>query len=114
MIEIESLSYHAGGTQILRDVSTRLARGGITALIGPNGAGKSTLLHCISGLEHPSAGSVRIDGMEADNRAQHHLSKGTQILIATPGGGGYGRQKDRDNEHVSRDKRLGYVEEDQQ
>ena len=59
-------------------------------------------------------GSVRIDGMEADNRAQHHLAKGTQILIATPGGGGYGRQKDRDNEHVSRDKRLGYVEEDQQ
>jgi N-methylhydantoinase B/oxoprolinase/acetone carboxylase alpha subunit len=59
-------------------------------------------------------GSVQIDGVEADNRALHHLAKGAQILIATPGGGGYGPQKDRDNEHASRDKQLGYVEEDLQ
>ena len=62
MIEVSSLSYSAGSTPILHDISTTLERGGITALIGPNGAGKSTLLHCISGLEKPASGSVRIDG----------------------------------------------------
>ena len=59
-------------------------------------------------------GSVQINGVEADNRAQHHLYKGARILIATPGGGGYGHGRDRDEELISRDKMLGYVEGDEQ
>ena len=35
---------------------------GVTLLLGPNGAGKSTLLKLVAGVEHPTAGTVAIDG----------------------------------------------------
>tara|TARA_Y100000780_G_C13593181_1_gene381516 strand:+ start:47 stop:304 length:258 start_codon:yes stop_codon:yes gene_type:complete len=63
---------------------------------------------CIEG----EIGSVRIDGIEVDNRAQHHLDKGARILMATPGGGGYGRAVDRKVAHKLEDKILGYMTEE--
>ncbi len=65
----------------------------------------------LAGGDMGEVGSVQIDGVEADNRAQHHLEKGTRILIATPGGGGYGASDDRDPADRAADQRLGYVTE---
>jgi ABC-type nitrate/sulfonate/bicarbonate transport system ATPase subunit len=42
--------------------------GEIVALIGPSGCGKSTLFHILAGLEQPTAGQVRIDGVERADR----------------------------------------------
>ena len=36
--------------------------GRVTGFLGPNGAGKSTTMRMILGLDHPTAGDVRIDG----------------------------------------------------
>ncbi|MBT4486923.1 MAG: hydantoinase B/oxoprolinase family protein, partial [Rhodospirillaceae bacterium] len=44
----------------------------------------------LAGGEDGEVGSVQINGVEVDNRAQHHLETGARIMIATPGGGGYG------------------------
>ena len=48
-------------TQALSDVSLDIRPGSFISLIGPSGCGKSTLLRLISGLEHPTAGSVKLD-----------------------------------------------------
>ncbi|MDP6346550.1 MAG: hydantoinase B/oxoprolinase family protein, partial [Alphaproteobacteria bacterium] len=57
-----------------------------------------------------AAGTVLINDQVADNRAQHHLKSGDTILLATPGGGGYGPADQRDGAAAARDRDLGYVE----
>ncbi len=57
-----------------------------------------------------AAGSVAINDQVIDNRAQHQLKFGDSIIIATPGGGGYGPVGQRDKAAAARDRRLGYVE----
>ncbi len=51
-----------GGTQALRGVSLRVARGEVVALLGENGAGKSTLIKILGGIHRPDRGGVMIDG----------------------------------------------------
>jgi branched-chain amino acid transport system ATP-binding protein len=60
-----------GTTQVLRDVSLRVATGEVTALVGPNGAGKSTLLRTIAGLLPATKGSVQLLGADVTKRAAH-------------------------------------------
>jgi branched-chain amino acid transport system ATP-binding protein len=64
MLEISRLSAGYGSTQVLHDVSLRVAAGQSVCLIGANGAGKTTLMRCIAGLLRPSAGSIRLAGAE--------------------------------------------------
>ncbi|MGL4319681.1 MAG: sugar ABC transporter ATP-binding protein [Paracoccaceae bacterium] len=51
-----------GGTQALKGVSLKVARGEIVALLGENGAGKSTLIKTLGGIHRPDEGGVLIDG----------------------------------------------------
>lgn len=52
-----SASHHA-----LQDVSISISQGESVALVGVNGSGKSTLLKTISGVVHPSSGTVSVTG----------------------------------------------------
>jgi len=55
----------------LRDLTVKIAAGGVIALLGPNGAGKSTLLKLCIGFESPSAGHMTVCGIDParDRRA---------------------------------------------
>jgi ribose transport system ATP-binding protein len=58
-----------GGTQALKGVSLRVARGEIVALLGENGAGKSTLIKTLGGIHRPDTGGVSIDGVPYQHEA---------------------------------------------
>jgi putative ABC transport system ATP-binding protein len=58
--------YGSGAAMVkaLRGVDLEIARGSFTCIVGPSGHGKSTLMHMLGGLDHPTSGSVTIDGQE--------------------------------------------------
>ncbi len=58
MLNVENINVHYGAIHALKEVSFYLDEGEIVALIGANGAGKSTSLNTISGLLHPTSGSI--------------------------------------------------------
>jgi D-methionine transport system ATP-binding protein len=64
MIEIENLTKRFGDRTVLDDISLSVDNGEILAVVGPSGAGKTTLSRCVSFLERPTSGSVRVDGKD--------------------------------------------------
>lgn len=62
ILEVDSIAYSYGRSQVFKDVSFSLRKGEVMCILGPNGAGKSTLIKCIAGIFKPSAGVVRISG----------------------------------------------------
>jgi ABC-2 type transport system ATP-binding protein len=63
-LETQALGRRYGSYWALRDCTLEIPRGSVTALVGPNGAGKTTLLRLAVGLTRPSAGSVRVLGLD--------------------------------------------------
>ncbi len=57
-----SVTDSTGTLTILDDIDFRLQPRQSTAIVGASGSGKSTLLALIAGLDHPTTGTVRIDG----------------------------------------------------
>ena len=64
MIVVRQLRKVYGELVALADLSFQVARGEFVALLGPNGAGKTTALHLLLGLIRPSAGEVRVLGLD--------------------------------------------------
>ncbi len=57
-LALRQVSYQAGGTRLLADITLRLEEQGRTIILGPNGAGKSLLLRLCHGLLTPSQGVI--------------------------------------------------------
>lgn len=49
------------------DISFSIKKNIITGFVGPNGAGKTTTIKSIMGLVKPSAGSIKIRGIDVSN-----------------------------------------------
>ena len=68
LIKAKGLSkiYGSGENQVvaLDKAELTIAPGDFISIIGPSGSGKSTLLHLLSGLDHPTSGSLTYDGQE--------------------------------------------------
>ncbi len=73
MIEAAGLSKRYGRALAVDAVTFTVRPGVVTGFLGPNGAGKSTTLRMVVGLDHPTAGEVRVGGRRhADHPAPLH------------------------------------------
>jgi polar amino acid transport system ATP-binding protein len=68
-VDVRNVSKSFAGTQVLRNVSLKVARGQTVSVLGPSGSGKSTLLRCINWLEEPDSGEIFIAGERIGVRA---------------------------------------------
>ena len=66
MIELVALTKRYGARTAIDQLTFTVRPGRVTGFLGPNGAGKSTTMRLMLGLDHPTAGSVRIDGRRYD------------------------------------------------
>jgi ABC-2 type transport system ATP-binding protein len=62
MIEARALTKRYGSAAAVDDLSFTIRPGMVTGFLGPNGAGKTTTMRLILGLDHPTAGTVTING----------------------------------------------------
>jgi ABC-2 type transport system ATP-binding protein len=63
-VEASHLTRVYGGREAVSDVSFNLSKGEVLGFLGPNGAGKSTTMKMITGNLAPSAGSIKICGID--------------------------------------------------
>lgn len=62
-LQLDGVAFsYEDGSDVLKDVSCRIAPGEFVGIIGPNGAGKTTLLRIISGMLEPRQGQATMDG----------------------------------------------------
>lgn len=68
--------YELGSIKVLalRGVSLEVEKGSFVAIMGPSGSGKSTLMNIIGCLDHPTKGSVEIEGIETSEMDRSQLA----------------------------------------
>ncbi len=74
-IEISQLSkdYQESGErhQIIKNLTLSVSVGEFIVLLGRSGSGKSTLLNLISGIDQPSSGNIRVNGINLCELSEH-------------------------------------------
>jgi putative ABC transport system ATP-binding protein len=78
LIECRNLTreYRKGDTIIrpLDSLDLDVERGTFLALMGPSGSGKTTLLNLIAGIDRPSSGNLKVDGVELSDLSRSRLA----------------------------------------
>jgi len=67
-LEFDSVSKRFGETIAVNGITLRVPRGSLVGLLGRNGAGKTTSINIATGLLRPTAGSVRVLGLDVAER----------------------------------------------
>ena len=70
-IEMNNVNKWFGDFHVLRDINLKVMRGERIVICGPSGSGKSTMIRCINRLERHESGSIVVDDVELNDRAEN-------------------------------------------
>src|SRR5690606_34247657 len=74
-------AYEGGGPPVLAGVDLHVRPGEHVAIVGPSGAGKSTLLALLQRFHDPTAGVVRVDGLDVRRVQQRSLRRHIGVVL---------------------------------
>ncbi|BBE30117.1 ABC transporter ATP-binding protein [Tepiditoga spiralis] len=78
MIVTENLKkiYNTGDLEVdaLNGINLKIEEGKIVSILGPSGSGKSTLLNCLSGIDRPTEGKIKVAGIEITELKDNELT----------------------------------------
>ncbi|MCH8016650.1 MAG: ABC transporter ATP-binding protein [Acidobacteria bacterium] len=66
MIQVEEITRNYGDFVAVDGVSFEISRGEIVGFLGHNGAGKTTVMKMLTGFLEPTAGTIRVDGLDIE------------------------------------------------
>lgn len=75
VVEVDHLTKSFDGFVAVNDLSFSIEEGEILGLLGPNGAGKTTLIQMLLGLVTPTAGEIRILGLDLKRHREEILTQ---------------------------------------
>src|SRR6516225_10846555 len=84
ILSVERLAKSFGDLKAVDGVSCEVAAGEIVGLLGPNGAGKTTTISMILGVLEPTAGAIRIEGIDLATDRSHALERTNFAAAYTP------------------------------
>jgi len=85
VIEFRDVSYCIGTTQVLMNLSLRVARGETLVLLGRSGSGKTTTLKLVNRLVSPTSGAILVNGSRNDHGDVIRLRRGIGYVIQEAG-----------------------------
>jgi len=65
IIDVKGLTRTFGDVTAVNNISLSVRKGELFGLLGPNGSGKTTMIKCLTGQLRPTAGEVRVMGLDA-------------------------------------------------
>jgi branched-chain amino acid transport system ATP-binding protein len=75
VLDIKNITVNYDIATALWDVTLSVQQGKIVTMVGSNGAGKSTTLRTISGVIHPTEGTISFNGQRIDHLPPHQIAK---------------------------------------
>ncbi len=80
-IDFEHVDFSYGSEAVLSDVNLHIEAGTSVALVGPTGSGKTTIVNLIARFYDPSAGVVKIDGIDVRTVTQKSLRDQMSVVL---------------------------------
>jgi len=74
LLRVKAMNHFFGGLQAVADFDLGLEPGELIGIIGPNGAGKTTVFNLITGVYHPTQGSIRLDDIELVGKRPNQIT----------------------------------------
>jgi branched-chain amino acid transport system ATP-binding protein len=75
LLEARAVTKNFEGLVANRDIDFDIPRYSIVSIIGPNGAGKTTFFNQMSGIYHPTSGTITLDGIDITHMAPHEVAE---------------------------------------
>src|SRR5512143_3219081 len=84
VLAVEGLRRLYGAKVAVDGISFHVDRGEIVVLLGPNGAGKTTTIDMILGVLEPTAGTIRIEGVDVAAQRSRALERANLAAVYSP------------------------------